>query len=102
LFSQILRGLGVAMAEKIVLAPSVRVIVIGSDHRLLWRGSYKGDDCALAPAESILHKIIIIILTDIICAIKVFIIHHGLFLSFCLTSFFFGLPQVGIKPGLPE
>jgi len=41
-------------------APSVRVKVICSDHRLLWRDSYKDVDRALTPDESILHKIIII------------------------------------------
>jgi len=48
------------IAKKINQAPSVRVIVICSDHRLLWRDSYKGVDRALTPDESILHKIIII------------------------------------------
>jgi len=46
--------------KKINQAPSVRVIVICSDHRLLWRDSYKGVECALTPDESILHKVIII------------------------------------------
>jgi len=47
-------------AKKINKAPSVRVIVICSDHRLLWRDSYKGVDRTLTSDESILHKIIII------------------------------------------
>jgi len=43
------------IAKKIKQASSVRVIVICSDHRLLWRDSYKGVDHALTPDESILH-----------------------------------------------
>jgi len=54
------------IAKKINQAPSVRVIVICSDHRLLWRDSYKGVDRALTPDESILHKIIIIIIIRVI------------------------------------
>jgi len=50
------------IAKKINKAPSVRVIVICSDHRLLWQDSYKGVDRALTPDDSILHKIIIIII----------------------------------------
>jgi len=49
------------IAKKIDNALSVRVIVICSDHKLLWRDSYKGVDRALTPDESILHKIIITI-----------------------------------------
>jgi len=41
---------------------AVRVIVICSDHKPLWRDSYKGVDRALTPDESIMHKIIIIII----------------------------------------
>jgi len=41
---------------------SVCIIVkICSDHRLLWRYSYKGIDPALTPDESALHKIVIVI-----------------------------------------
>jgi len=47
--------------KKINEAPSVRIIVIWSDHRLLWRDSDKDVDCALTLPESIMHKIIIII-----------------------------------------
>jgi len=46
--------------KKINNVSSVRVIVICSDHKLLWQDSYKGVDRALTPNESILHKIIII------------------------------------------
>jgi len=51
------------IAKKSTRAPSVRVIVLCRDHRLLWRDSYKGKgvDCALTPDEPILHKITIII-----------------------------------------
>jgi len=54
-------------AKKINEALSVRVIVICSDHKLLWRDSYKGVGCASTLPESILHKIIIIVtfLTEI-------------------------------------
>jgi len=44
-----------------IKVPSVRVIVICSCHRLLWRDSDKGVDCPLTLLESIPHKIIIII-----------------------------------------
>jgi len=37
-------------------ALSVRVIVIWSDHKLLWWDSYKGIGCASTSPESILHK----------------------------------------------
>jgi len=50
------------LQKKINKALSVRVIVICSDHRVLWRDSCKGVDRALKPDESILHKIIIIII----------------------------------------
>jgi len=50
------------IAKKINQAPSGREIVICCDHRLLWRDSYKGVDHALTPDESILQKIIIIIM----------------------------------------
>jgi len=43
-------------------APSGRVIVICNDHRLLWRDSYKGVDRALTRDDSILHKIITVII----------------------------------------
>jgi len=36
------------------------IIVICSDHRLLWRDSYKGVDWVLTSDESSLHKIIIL------------------------------------------
>jgi len=39
-------------------APSIRVIIICSDHGLLWRDSYKGIDGALTLPESKLLKII--------------------------------------------
>jgi len=42
--------------------PSLRVMVICYDHRLLQRDSYKGVGCASTLPESILHKIIIIII----------------------------------------
>jgi len=48
--------------KKINKTFSVRVIVICSDHRLLWQDSGKGVDYALTLLESILHKIIIIII----------------------------------------
>jgi len=48
--------------KKINKALSVRVIVICSGHKLLWRDSYKGVDRASILPESILHKIIIIII----------------------------------------
>jgi len=38
--------------KKCNVATSVRVIVICSDHELLWRDSYKGVDCALTSSES--------------------------------------------------
>jgi len=44
------------------IALSVRVIVICSDHKLLWRDSYKGVGYASTLPESILHKIIIILI----------------------------------------
>jgi len=47
--------------KKSTKALSVRVIVICSDHKLLWRDSYKGVGHASKLPESILHKIIIII-----------------------------------------
>jgi len=53
------------IAKKINKAPSVRVIVICSDHRLLWRDSYKGVGGSSTSPDSILHKIIIIIITMI-------------------------------------
>jgi len=61
------------IAKKINKAPSVRVIVICSDHRLLWRDSYKDADRALTPDESILHKIMIIIITTTL--MKMFLAH---------------------------
>jgi len=51
--------------QNINKAPSVRVIVICSDHRLLWRKSYKGVDHALTSDKSILQKIIVIIMSYI-------------------------------------
>jgi len=48
------------IAKKINYAPSVRVIVICSDHRLLWRDSYKDVDPALTSDESIMYEIFII------------------------------------------
>jgi len=42
------------------IAKSVRVIVIYSDHRLLWPDSYRGVNGVLNLDEFILHKIIII------------------------------------------
>jgi len=46
--------------KKINKAPSVGVIVICSDHRLLWRDSDKDVDQKSTLPESIVHKIIII------------------------------------------
>jgi len=48
------------IANKINKAPSVRVLVICNDHRLLCRDSYKCVDHTLTPDGSRLHKIIII------------------------------------------
>jgi len=45
----------------ILKATSVKLMVICNDHRRLWRYAYKGVDCVLTLNESILHKIIIII-----------------------------------------
>jgi len=50
------------IAKKINKALSVRVIVICSGHKLLWRDSYKGVGCTSTSPESVLHKIIIIII----------------------------------------
>jgi len=50
------------IAKKINKALSVRVIVICSGHKLLWPDSYKGVGRASTLTESILHKIIIIII----------------------------------------
>jgi len=47
------------IAKKINQASSVRVIVISTDHRLLWPDSYKGVGSASKLPESTLHKIII-------------------------------------------
>jgi len=44
------------------MALSVRVIVIFSAHKLLWWDSYKGVGHASSSPESILHKIIVIII----------------------------------------
>jgi len=49
------------LQKKINKAFSVRVIVICSDHKLLWRDSYKGIGHASTLPEPILHKIIIIL-----------------------------------------
>jgi len=48
--------------QKIYWAPSVMVIVVCRDHRLLWQDSYTGIDHASRYPKSILHQIIIIIL----------------------------------------
>jgi len=48
--------------KKISKAPSVRIIVIYSDHRLLWWDSDKGFDLAITSPEPILHQIMIIII----------------------------------------
>jgi len=48
--------------KKINKALSVRVIVSCSGHKLLWQNSFKGVGCASTSPESILHKIIIIIM----------------------------------------
>jgi len=50
------------IAKKINYAPSVRVILICCDHKLLWRDSCKCVDHALTLDESTLHKVIIIII----------------------------------------
>jgi len=50
------------LQKKINKALSVRVIVICSDHKHLWRDSYKGVGHTSTLLESILHKIIIIII----------------------------------------
>jgi len=50
-----------SIPKKINKAPSVRVIVICSDHRPLWRDSDKGTDHASILSESALHYIIIIV-----------------------------------------
>jgi len=42
-------------SKKINKDPSVRVIVICSDHKPLWRDSYKGVNRQLTSGESILH-----------------------------------------------
>jgi len=52
------------ITKKINKALSVRVIVICRGHKLLWQDSYKGVDRASISPESILHKIIIIMLDD--------------------------------------
>jgi len=46
--------------KKINKAPSVRVIVICSEHRLLWRDSYQGVGHTSTSPDSILNKIIVI------------------------------------------
>jgi len=50
------------IAKKINKAHSVRVIVICSDQRLLWRDSYKDVDNGLTSDESKLHKIIMMMM----------------------------------------
>jgi len=50
------------IAKKINNALSIRVIVICSGHKLLWRNSYKGVGCASTLPESILHRIIRLLL----------------------------------------
>jgi len=47
-------------SKKINTTLSVRVIKICSDHKLLWRDSYKGVGRTSTSPESILYKIIII------------------------------------------
>jgi len=47
--------------KELTMVSSVRVIIVCSDHRLLWRDSFKGVDHALTSDESVPHKIIIII-----------------------------------------
>jgi len=47
-------------AKKINKALSVRVMVICSDHKLLWRDSQKGIGRASTLPEAVLHKITII------------------------------------------
>jgi len=51
------------IAKKINKALSVRVKVICSDHKLLWWDSQKGVGLTSTSPESILHKIIIIIIS---------------------------------------
>jgi len=50
------------IAKKINMAFSVRVIVVYSDYKLPWQDSYKGVGRASTLPESILHKIIIIMI----------------------------------------
>jgi len=53
--------------KKINWAPSVRVIVICSDHKLLWLDSYKGVYHALTiPDESKLHARLLLLLLDMV------------------------------------
>jgi len=69
------------IAKKINMAPSVRVIVICSDPRLLWRDFYKGVDRALTPDESILHNIIIIIISYLFCTLYLFYLDIPFFVN---------------------
>jgi len=50
--------------KKIYLLPSVRVIVVCSGQRIILRDSYKGLGRALKADESLLHQIIIIIISN--------------------------------------
>jgi len=52
--------------SRINKVPSIRVIVICSDHRLLWRNSYQDVDLSLTLDESILHRIIISFTTQVV------------------------------------
>jgi len=54
--------IGPKIAKKINRAPTVRVIVISSDHKLLWQDSNKGVGSASTSPESTLHKMIIFVI----------------------------------------
>jgi len=63
------------LQKKLNKALSVRVIIICSDHRLLWQDSYKDVDPALTLEESILHKMIIMIYRDVTFAREISVIN---------------------------
>jgi len=70
------------IAKIINKALSVRVIVICSGHKLLWRDSYKSVGHASTLPKSITHKIIIIINLSIAHLGYIFIFQMILFLKF--------------------
>jgi len=72
--------------KKINKGPSVRVIVVCSDHRLLWWDSYNDVDCAVTSDESQLLKIIIKLILHTDSSYWCQKSYCGYFLKFCLES----------------